>query len=85
MEIEVFSQSEGLHGEPEVWVRIQTNELLDWPRYKLALDEAHAKVVADCVTQPIGYHPALLEGGDNNPYRYEEWFILKPLGERSTL
>jgi len=84
VEIEVFAQPEGLHGQPEVWVRIQTDELLDWPRYRAALNESQAKVVAGCVERPIGYHPALLEGGDANPHRYEEWFILKPLGERSS-
>lgn len=31
VEIEVFDKQEGLHGGPEVWVRVMCNEVADWP------------------------------------------------------
>lgn len=84
MKIEVFEQEDGLGNEPEVWVKIQTDELLDWPRYKTHLDPAQARVVAGCQRNPqsrtevFAYHPADAEPGSG--FRFEEWFVLKPEG-----
>ena len=78
MEIVVFGQQDGLNGGPEVWVRVQADELLDWPRVKDKLGAADAATLQLCHPLPVSYHPSLLEGGDTG-YKYEDWWIFKPL------
>lgn len=77
MDITVFEQTEGLHGTPEVWVKVQTDKLLDWPRYKSALTPTQAKLLEPCSLLPDSYHPARAEADETPLYRYEEWFIFK--------
>jgi len=79
--IDVFQQEQdrGLYGGREIWVRVQGDELLDLPRVLEQLDEEQRKeltlLTGRTLPQPIAYHPALVEGGDNNPYKYEDWWI----------
>ena len=82
VKIAVIEQPEdkALGATPEAWVQVQSNELLDWPRVKAQLDEAQASVLLKYADKPAAYHPALLEGGDINAFKYEDWFIFKPRG-----
>lgn len=77
MEIDVFEQAEGLSGRPEVWVKIQTDELLDWPRYRAKLDAAQAQLLDECPVLPSAYHPHFPQPDETPVYRYEEWFVFK--------
>lgn len=79
MEISVFDQAEGLHGQPEVWVKIQTDNLLDWPRYRAALAPAQAKLLENCESLPCGYHPHFAQPNENPSHKFEEWFVFKQL------
>jgi hypothetical protein len=80
VKIEVFVQEadKAIYDTPEVWVQVQSDELVDWPRVRKQMTEEQSALIEERTDGKIaGYHPALLDGGDSNTYRFEDWFILK--------
>lgn len=82
MEIEVFEQAEGLRGGREIWVRVLSNSVVDWPQVKSNLDAEQAELMSKAsVLAPSGYfphHPSLEERADHG-YRFEDWWTFAPL------
>jgi hypothetical protein len=77
MQIEVFDQSEGLHGGPEVWVKVLSNTAVDWQDVERALTEAQREVLKPSPRQPKNYHPHLVtvEEKAEHGYSLEDWWI----------
>ena len=78
MKITVYEQDAeaGLLGDrAEVWVQVQADELLDWPRIKQQLTDEQRALLDQCGHTPAAYHPATL--GPDDKYRFEDWFIFK--------
>lgn len=73
MRIEVSRKSTGLKGGPEVWVRVLSNEVVDWPAVAAKLDQGTRDLVAGAT---LTYYPHLVtaEERDEHDYRFEDWF-----------
>jgi len=86
MRIEVFNQSEGLHGEPEVWVKVLSNTVVDWPDVERALTSEQFEVVQPRYRKPIGYHPHLVTAEEKveHGYSLEDWFIFPGLPKEAS-
>jgi len=82
VEIVVFEQDrkKSLHGTAEVWVRYRGDELVDLPRVIAGMDDRQGAIMDRVGSKPLAYHPALMEGGDDNPHRYEDWWVFKDTG-----
>ena len=78
MFIEVFDQSEGLHGGPEVWVKVLSNTVIDWPDVERALTPEQSEILKPGLQcGPVGYHPHLVtvEEKAEHGYMLEDWWI----------
>ena len=75
MRIEVTTTDEGLHGGREVWVRVLSNTIVDWPEVKRSLSPAQADEMAGVSAKPTGYYP----GGTAREfdYKYEDIFFFE--------
>lgn len=81
MNIDLYRKPRGQglnqQADPEVWVRVQSDELLDLPGVMEHLTLEQKGLLRWGGVAPLAYHPALVEGGDGNPYRYEDWWIFE--------
>ena len=80
MQIDVFDKTEGLHGTPEVWVRVLANTVTDWPTIQSRLSDSQKEMLRGSSMRPSGYHPHLVSDeerkADGHTYAFEDWFIL---------
>lgn len=76
-QIEVTAQPEGLHGGPEVWVRVLSNSVVDWPEVERSLTEAQKEVLKPTARRPIDYYPHLVTAEETAEHgmSYEDWWI----------
>lgn len=77
MLVEVFDQPEGLNGGPEVWVKVLSNSVVDWPDVERRLSPEQAEILKPSIRRPIGYHPHLVTADEKAEHgmAYEDWFI----------
>ena len=75
--IESFGQAEGLHGTPEVWVRVLSNSVVDWPDVERALNDAQREILKPSPRQPLNYYPHLVtpEEKAEHGFSLEDWWI----------
>jgi hypothetical protein len=87
--IEVFDQNEGLHGDHEVWVKVLSNTVADWPEVKKRLTDAQEAVMKGTSSLPFKYyvHMVTPEEKAEHGYSFEDWWIFKQIapGVRSSL
>ena len=77
MEIIVTHQADGLEGQ-EVWVQVRSDDInMKWDVARQGLDIEQQKLVDECKPAPVLWHPDPLDGGPENAYRYEDWYILQ--------
>lgn len=75
MRIETYGQGEALSpsGKREVWVRVMSDEALDWPSIERKLDAYQATELASLGPRHLErYHPT--RHGDHE-YLMEDWFV----------
>jgi hypothetical protein len=78
MQIEVFVQSEGLHDGPEVWVKVLSNTVVDWPDVQAGLTAEQEELLKPSpARRPIDFHPHLVTAEEkaDHGYSYEDWWI----------
>lgn len=75
MHIEVTERSAGLHGGPEVWVKVLSAEVLDWPRVAAKLGEDDTQALrGKSLLRYIPHHVTEEERMEHG-YLVEEWFV----------
>ncbi len=73
--IEVTETVDGLHGGPEVWVKVLSAEVLDWPRVADKLDEEdHQALRGKSLLRYIPHYVTEEERMEHGCL-VEEWFI----------
>jgi len=73
--IEVTKQPEGLCGGPEVWVRVLSTEVLDWPRIESKLGEEDIQAIKGKSLLRYLPHHVTEEERVDHAYSFEDWFI----------
>lgn len=75
--IEVTITDEGLHGGREIWFKVQSNEVVDWPRVEAKLDESEAQLLKDLGRRKLFWHPdeRTPEEKAASPFTFEEFWI----------
>ena len=67
--------TDGLHGGPEVWVKVLSTEVLDWPRIAAKLDEDDTRSLrGKSLLRYIPHHVTQEERMEHG-YLVEEWYI----------
>lgn len=75
MRIEVTQNPDGLHGGPEVWVRVLSSEVLDWPRIEAKLGEDdHQALRGKSLLRYIPHHVTEGERMEHG-FMVEDWWI----------
>lgn len=83
MKIEVFEVCDGeassISGEREVWVKVLSNEVHDWPEVKAALTDEQAEAMCGAKVRPHTYYPHLVSADEKAEHGYamEDWFVFK--------
>ena len=74
--VEVSEQPEGLRGE-EVWVRVLSNTVVDWPEVKQQLTAEQRELLAGASVKPVGYYPDSRTQAERSAdgHKYEDYFI----------
>jgi hypothetical protein len=78
LKIEAVSKDEGLHGGPEVWFHVFSNEVLDWPRIEKKLtDEQRALLAGLGLNKQLHYYPhnPLPEEIEEHGFSFEEFWV----------
>ena len=78
MEISVTFQEDGLEG-PEVWVQVRSDDInMSWAVANKAIeDPEQRKLIDECdFKKPVLWTPDPLDGGPENPFTFEDWFVL---------
>lgn len=75
MRIEVSEHEDGLNGGPEVWVRVLSTEVLDWPRVEAKLGEAEAQSIKGKRLVSFLPHHVSEEERVEHSYSFEDWWI----------
>lgn len=75
MRIEVTRNPDGLHGGPEVWVRVLSSEVQDWPRIEAKLNEEDAQAIAGLDLKRYLPHVPTQEERAEHGYLSEDWWI----------
>lgn len=77
MRIEVIQQDKGINGEREVWLRVLSSELLDWPRVKAALAPDHLSEIGVNAV-PAGYYPGRPDTAEQaEGFLYEDFWTFR--------
>ena len=74
--IEVFEQSEGLHGGPEIWVRVLSNTIVDWPSVECQLTDEQKNSLFLVNRRPLDYYPHMVtaEEKSEHGFSFEDWW-----------
>lgn len=77
MKIEAVSKASGLNGGREVWVRVLSNEVLDWPSVERRLDEEQLAMLADLGKKAMSYfpHSPIPEERDEHGYLCDDFWV----------
>ena len=75
--VEVFGQPEGLHGGPEVWVRVLSSTVVDWPEVEKSLTREQREILKPSRRNPINYYPHLVTSEEKAEHGYslEDWWV----------
>ncbi|HKN44253.1 MAG TPA: hypothetical protein VJW23_10035 [Propionibacteriaceae bacterium] len=75
--IEVSVQPEGLHDGPEVWVKVLSHSMIDWPSVLERLTDAQKEVLQPGARRPIDYYPHLVTAEEKaeHGFSYEDWWV----------
>lgn len=87
MKIEMTSKTAGLNGGPEVWVRVFSNEVLDWPRVEKLLSEEQASDLAALGPKKLSYfpHTTTAEERAEHGYSFEEFWVWAKAGKKASV
>lgn len=76
MRIEVFEQESGIHGGPEVWVRVLANEAHDWRSIEEKLGDDQRATLRALGNRKLRYYPFKPEAdGDDHDYLFEDFWV----------
>ena len=77
LSIEVSVQPEGLHGGPEVWIKVLSNSMVDWPSVEAKLTEGQKEILKPTTRQPLDYYPHLVTAEEKaeHGFSYEDWWV----------
>lgn len=85
MRIEATSKTTGLSGGREVWVRVFSNEVLDWPSVKAKLDEGQMAMLENLGLRPtLAYFPhnPTDDEREDHGYEFSDWWVWAAKGKR---
>ena len=77
MLVEVTEQPEGLQGKSEVWVRVLSDTVVDWPEVKRQLTVEQREAMSLASEKPIAHNPDSRTDAERlaDGYKYEDFFI----------
>ena len=75
MKVEVYHEESGLRGGREVWVKVLSNEAMDWPRISAHLDDETRETLKGYKLDSWYPHPVSDEEREEHTYLTEEWFV----------
>lgn len=79
MKIEAVQKASdhSLSGKPEVWVRVFSNEMHDWPRVEAKLTEAQSAILGDLGARTLTYlpHSPTADEREEHDYMFEDWYV----------
>ena len=77
MRIEVKSKDAGLNGGPEVWVRVLSNDVHDWPSIEAKLSGPQRAMLNALGNRTLSYFPhrPTAEERAEHSYSFEDWFV----------
>lgn len=78
MNITVIQQEQGLN-DPEVWVKIESNSLVDWPTAKSHLSESQRNTLASAELVPCAYYPDSRTAAERTEsgFEFEDFFVFR--------
>lgn len=79
MNIEVIQQDSGINGNQEVWVKVQSNTLTDWPTAKRGLTSEQKLAMNGADLAPCGYYPDNRTPAERaeSGYEFEDFYVFR--------
>lgn len=79
MQIELSTTDEGLLGKKEVWVRVLSNTVVDWPEVKRNLTAEQVAELGYMPTAPVAFWPDQRDPEEKaaSGFLYEDYFIFE--------
>lgn len=77
MNLEVNTTSEGLFGGPEVWIKVQSNEVIDWPTVEEHLAEDAQEAIKALGPRRLHYYPHRLTKDERaeSGFMFEDYWV----------
>lgn len=77
MKIEAVSKSSGLGGGREVWFRVYSNEVLDWPSVEAKLNDGQRAMLENLGKRTLAYfpHSPTSEEREEHGYLVDDWWV----------
>ena len=77
MKIEAVTKSCGINGGPEVWVRVLSSEVLDWPSVERRLNEGQLAMLEALGERTISYYPhsPIPEEREAHGFMCDDWWV----------
>lgn len=84
VQIETTNKYVGLNGGREVWVRVYSDEVLDWPKVEARLSQGQRDMLDHLGRRTVSYfphHPTAEEQAEHG-HIFEDWWVWAATSKR---